>query len=73
MMMGERQVDQGALFYEFSLERQVPAVSVRPLGCREQSSYTANEENSAKEEGTHRVCFLAGCGRSSCAMLIRPR
>jgi transposase len=25
MMMGERQVDQGALFYEFSLERQVPA------------------------------------------------
>ena len=25
MMMGERQVDQGALFYEFSLERHVPA------------------------------------------------
>ena len=25
MMMGERQVDQGALFYEFSLEKQVPA------------------------------------------------
>jgi hypothetical protein len=25
VMMGERQVDQGALFYEFSLERQVPA------------------------------------------------
>ena len=24
MMMGERKVDQGALFYEFSLERQVP-------------------------------------------------
>jgi hypothetical protein len=24
-MMGERQVDQGALFYEFSLERHVPA------------------------------------------------
>jgi hypothetical protein len=24
-MMGERQVDQGALFYEFSLEKQVPA------------------------------------------------
>jgi hypothetical protein len=24
MMMGERQVDQGALFYEFSLEKQVP-------------------------------------------------
>ena len=23
-MMGERQVDQGALFYEFSLERHVP-------------------------------------------------
>jgi hypothetical protein len=23
-MMGERQVDQGALFYEFSLEKQVP-------------------------------------------------
>jgi transposase len=25
MMMGERQVDQSALFYEFSLEKQVPA------------------------------------------------
>ena len=25
MMLGERQVDQGALFYEFSLEKQVPA------------------------------------------------
>jgi transposase len=25
MMMGERQVDQGALFYEFSLEKHVPA------------------------------------------------
>ena len=24
-MMGERRVDQGALFYEFSLERHVPA------------------------------------------------
>lgn len=24
-MMGERQVDQGALFYEFSLEDHVPA------------------------------------------------
>jgi len=24
-MMGERQVDQGALFYEFSLEGHVPA------------------------------------------------
>ena len=24
-MMGERQVDQSALFYEFSLEKQVPA------------------------------------------------
>ena len=24
MMIGERQVDQGALFYEFSLEKQVP-------------------------------------------------
>lgn len=24
-MMGERQVDQSALFYEFSLERHVPA------------------------------------------------
>ena len=24
-MMGERQVDQGALFYEFSLEEHVPA------------------------------------------------
>ena len=24
-MMGERRVDQGALFYEFSLERRVPA------------------------------------------------
>ena len=24
-MMGERKVDQGALFYEFSLEKQVPA------------------------------------------------
>jgi transposase len=24
-MMGERQVDQGALFYEFSLERHVPS------------------------------------------------
>jgi transposase len=24
VMMGERQVDQGALFYEFSLEKQVP-------------------------------------------------
>ncbi len=24
-MMGERQVDQAALFYEFSLERHVPA------------------------------------------------
>ena len=24
MMMGERQVDQSALFYEFSLEKQVP-------------------------------------------------
>jgi hypothetical protein len=24
MMMGERQVDQGALFYEFSFEKQVP-------------------------------------------------
>ena len=23
-MMGERRVDQGALFYEFSLERHVP-------------------------------------------------
>ena len=25
LMMGERQVDQPALFYEFSLERHVPA------------------------------------------------
>ena len=25
MMLGERQVDQGALFYEFSVEKQVPA------------------------------------------------
>ena len=25
MMLGERQVDQGALFYEFSLEKHVPA------------------------------------------------
>ena len=25
MMLGERQVDQGALFYEFSLEKQVPS------------------------------------------------
>jgi len=25
VMMGERQVDQGALFYEFSLKKQVPA------------------------------------------------
>ena len=24
-MMGERQIDQAALFYEFSLERHVPA------------------------------------------------
>ena len=24
-MMGERRVDQGSLFYEFSLERHVPA------------------------------------------------
>jgi hypothetical protein len=24
VMMGERQVDQGALFYEFSFEKQVP-------------------------------------------------
>ena len=24
-MMGERQVDQAALFYEFSLERHVPS------------------------------------------------
>ena len=24
-MMGERRVDQGALFYEFSLDRHVPA------------------------------------------------
>jgi transposase len=24
-MMGDRQVDQGALFYQFSLERHVPA------------------------------------------------
>ena len=24
-MMGERRLDQGALFYEFSLERHVPA------------------------------------------------
>ena len=25
MMMGERQVDQSSLFYEFSLEKHVPA------------------------------------------------
>jgi hypothetical protein len=24
-MMGERQIDQGSLFYKFSLERHVPA------------------------------------------------
>jgi hypothetical protein len=27
-MMGQRQVDQAALFYEFSLERHVPAACV---------------------------------------------
>jgi hypothetical protein len=36
-MMGQRQVDQAALFYEFSLERHVPATHLlrvnRPL-CR---------------------------------------
>jgi hypothetical protein len=30
-MMGERQVDQGALFYEFSLEKQVPRRPHAPL------------------------------------------
>lgn len=31
-MMGERLVDQGALFYEFSLERHVPAEHMlRPI------------------------------------------
>jgi len=27
-MMGQRQVDQAALFYEFSLERHVPATQL---------------------------------------------
>jgi hypothetical protein len=29
-MMGQRQVDQAALFYEFSLERHVPAALCVP-------------------------------------------
>jgi hypothetical protein len=55
-MMGERRVDQGALFFEFSLERHVPADHLLRGIDRFVDLY------GLKNPGIEPLC--GGCGRS---------
>ena len=56
-MMGHRQVEQAALFYEFSLDKHIPADHL--LRCM--SSLLPQSGHSS----LHRVCLLSGVKRST--------
>jgi hypothetical protein len=51
-MMGQRQVDQAALFYEFSLERHVPATHLLRSIDRSVDLSTTNKSMAAMAPGT---------------------
>lgn len=47
-MMGERTTEQAALFYEFSLERHVPADLRGPNGAKDEFLLAATAQNLRK-------------------------
>ena len=73
-MMGERQIDQGALFYEFSLERHVPAdhmlraidrfVDLEGLRTHLSTFYSSMGRPSVDPELLIRICLSATASAS---------